>query len=162
VRIIITEEVLEMKKICIVYASMSGNTEKIADRLRTNLQNDFEIELLEMENLEASVLLKYDGILIGSYTWGDGELPFEAEDFYEELDELDLTGKVIGCFGSGDHAYPQFCASVDQLQEKVIERGAEVVKEGLKIELAPETEEDFEQCFAFAKQFSELLKAKAS
>jgi flavodoxin I len=72
-----------------------------------------------MDREDAEVLLQYDGILLGSYTWGDGELPFEAEDFYDQFDDLDLNGKVVGCFGSGDHAYPHFCAAVDIFQQKV-------------------------------------------
>jgi flavodoxin I len=147
-----------MKKVCIIYASMSGNTEEIAEEIKTTLQEDFQIKLLDMENLDASTISLYDGILLGSYTWGDGELPYEAEEFYDQLDHLDLTGKVVGCFGSGDHAYPAFCAAVDQFQEKVTARGAVVVKEGLKIELAPDTEEEFEQCYLFAYQFKDLLK----
>lgn len=144
------------KKVAIIYASMSGNTEDIATEVSKHLE-PFEFEMLEMENLDASVVLDYDGILLGTYTWGDGDLPYEAEEFHDQLDEIDLSGKVVGCFGSGDHAYPLFCEAVNHFQNKVIERGATVVQESLKIELAPESEEDLEQCKSFALQFVQLL-----
>ena len=74
-----------MAKILIAYASMSGNTES-ADLIKVSLDAfDHEVVLQEMEGMDAE-LLAYDGIILGSYTWGDGELPFEAEDFHEDLE----------------------------------------------------------------------------
>lgn len=35
-------------------------------------------------------------------------------------------------------------------EERLVERGAELVQEGLKIELSPEDEEDIEKCSNFA------------
>ncbi len=145
-----------MKKVCVVYASMTGNTEEIANILSKNLEA-FEVEQVEMEQADAANLLAYDGILLGSYTWGDGELPGEAEDFFNQLDEVDLTGKIVGVFGSGDTVYEQYCAAVDQFQEKVKERGATIVGEGLKIELSPDDDEQLEKCNNFAKEFTEKL-----
>ena len=75
---------------------------------------------------------------------GDGELPFEAEDFHEDLENIDLSGKKVAVFGSGDTAYELFCEAVTIFEERLVERGAELVQEGLKIELAPEDEEDVE------------------
>ena len=146
------------KKVAIIYASMSGNTEEIANEIAKHL-SPLEYKMLEMENLEATVIEEYDGVLIGTYTWGDGELPYEAEEFHEQLDEVELSGKVIGCFGSGDHAYPLFCEAVNHFQNKVIELGATVVEESLKIELAPESDEDLEQCKQFAEKFVALLES---
>ncbi|QZT32458.1 flavodoxin [Caldalkalibacillus thermarum TA2.A1] len=148
-----------MYRVVIIYASMTGNTEAIAmeiARCITNEAQNIQVETKEMEGLDAQVVLDYDGILLGSYTWGDGELPFEAEDFCDGLANLDLSGKVVACFGSGDHAYPQFCAAVDLLQKQVEECGACVLPNGLKIELEPD-EEDWEQCREFARLFIQLL-----
>ena len=52
--------------------------------------------------------------------------------FYEGLKELDLSGKIYGCLGSGEAFYGNFCKSVDDFDErfqltKAI-RGADVVK----------------------------------
>ena len=77
-----------MAKILIAYASMSGNTESIADLIKVSLDAfDREVVLQEMEGMDAEELLAYDGIILGSYTWGDGELPFEAEDFHDDLEK---------------------------------------------------------------------------
>lgn len=146
-----------MKKVCVVYASMTGNTEEIATLLANNLA-EFDAQMFQMENTDVSVITEYDGILLGSYTWGDGELPDEAQDFYDQLDDVDLTGKIVGCFGSGDTLYDQYCAAVDQLQEKAKERGATVMEDGLKIELSPDDDQKVEMIHSFAKKFALTLK----
>ncbi|MGG3891182.1 flavodoxin [Metabacillus fastidiosus] len=147
-----------MGKILITYASMSGNTEDIADLLKKSLESlDHKIELLEIEYLEPTDLLNYDGILIGSYTWGDGDLPYEAEDFYEDLADMDLSGKKAAVFGSGDTSYPKFCAAVDLFEERLKECGAEVIEDGIKMEFAPEGKEEIDRCVEFAVRFAERM-----
>ncbi|MFC4324288.1 flavodoxin [Litchfieldia salsa] len=147
-----------MAKIVIAYASMSGNTEEIADLLKESIVPfEHEIEVLEIEQMDVNDLLDYDGILIGSYTWGDGDLPYETDDFYEDLLTLDLTGKKAAVFGSGDHAYPKFCAAVDLLEERLKECNAELIQDGLKVELTPETQEEIDHCVDFAVNFASKI-----
>lgn len=88
---------------------------------------------------------------------GDGELPDETQDFYEHMDDVDLAVKVVGCFGSGDTLNDHYCAAVDQLQEKVKERGAAVMEEGLKIELSPDDDPKIEMTRSFAKKYYDSL-----
>lgn len=148
-----------MTKILIAYASMSGNTEEISELIKSNLEPfGYHIDMEEIEHLDIQKLVEYDGILLGVYTWGSGDLPYEVEDFYDEIENINLTGKKAAIFGSGDRSYPEFCAAVDLLEEKLELCGAEIVQKGLKIELAPETEEDIEHCNSFATSFSKNLE----
>jgi flavodoxin I len=148
-----------MAKILIAYASMSGNTEEISELIKSNLEPfGYDINIKEIEHLDVQKLVEYDGILLGVYTWGNGDLPYEVEDFYDEIENVDLTGKKAAIFGSGDRSYPEFCAAVDLLEEKLESSGAKIVQKGLKIELAPEAEEDIEQCNSFAICFSKRLE----
>lgn len=58
--------------------------------------------------------------IVASYTYGvDGDLPDEIVDFYEELEEIDLTGKIYGVVGSGDTFYEQFCTAVDDFETTI-------------------------------------------
>lgn len=153
-----------MANILITFASMSGNTEGIADIIKEQLeQEQHEVEVKEMEELFPGDIDEYEGILVGSYTWGEGDLPFEAEEFYDELEESDLTGKKAAAFGSGDTAYPDFCEAVNTFEDQLKSSGAEVVQEGIKIELSPSSDDEIEQIKAFAKNFSEkiLIKPKS-
>ncbi len=148
-------------KTLMVYASMSGNTEMIADLIEESLQNEgMHVERKEALDVEANDILSYDYILFGAYTWGDGELPDDFLDIYEDMDQLDLSGKKSAVFGSGDRAYEHFCGAVDLLEHRIAERGGELVMEGLKIEHAPYGE-DIDQCRQFAKEFAEQIGTKA-
>lgn len=147
-----------MNNILLIFASMSGNTEAVADEIVNGIKRAGGsvnvLDLIEVES--ASILLEYDAFLLGAYTWGDGELPDEFLDFYNEMNDLDLNGKMAAAFGSGDTSYPQFCKAVDLIEERLRERGAKVVQEGLKIELAP-TDEEIEKCQKFGEQFVQMV-----
>lgn len=148
----------QLGKCVMIFASMSGNTEEMADHIAGAIrETGNEIEVIDiMTTPEAFILEEYDGIILGAYTWGDGELPDDFLDFYDEMEEIHLTGKKAAVFGSCDSAYPKYGAAVDILEEKLRERGAEVVMEGLKIELTPE-DEDVEKCLQFGAEFIKHL-----
>ncbi|MBB6022665.1 flavodoxin I [Paenibacillus sp. JGP012] len=142
-----------MAKWLVAFASMTGNTEEIAELIAEGItQSGHEVDLKSVTDCNAADVLDYDGFMIGVYTWGDGELPDEFLDFYEELDELDLSGRRAAVFGSGDTSYEQFCKAVDLTAEKLQERGAEVSPETLKIEYSP-LEQEKETCRDFGIRF---------
>ncbi len=145
---------IAMPKFLVVFASLTGNTEEMADLIVEGIQSaGAEVDVKQSMDVDADILLAYDAFILGAYTWGDGELPDEFLDFYEDMDELDLAGKKAAVFGSGDTAYDQFAAAVDLLADKLKERGAELVQESLKIELNPSTE-DKDVCRNFGKHFA--------
>lgn len=72
-----------------------------------------------------------DICVIATYTYDEGELPFDLEDFYDELPEQDLSGKVYGVVGSGDsELYPDFFSAMQQWI---------LIKHLLKLELQKDT-----------------------
>ncbi len=148
----------QLNKFVMIFASMSGNTEEMADHIAGAIREaGNEIEVIDiMDTPKASILEEYDGIILGAYTWGDGDLPDDFLDFYDEMEEIQLAGKKAAVFGSCDSAYPKYGAAVDILEEKLRERGAEVVMKGLKVELTPE-DEDVEKCLQFGSEFVKYL-----
>ncbi|MBE1443210.1 flavodoxin [Paenibacillus sp. OAS669] len=147
-----------MSKIVMIFASMTGNTEAIADEIAEGIREaGGDVTQKYVMDSSGSELLQYDGILLGAYTWGDGELPDEFLDFYEELDELDLCGKKAAVFGSCDSSYAEYGAAVDTLTAKLQELGAEIALDGLKIELSPSQAEK-ELCRQYGVRFVEKLK----
>lgn len=104
----------------------------------------------------AEEITHYDGIILGSYTWGDGDLADDFLDFYDEMDDIQLDGKKAAVFGSCDSSYSEYGAAVDTLVTKLKELGAEVTLEGLKIELSP-SKDDKALCRQFGKQFVQSL-----
>ncbi|WP_312473565.1 flavodoxin [Neobacillus sp.] len=139
----------------IVYASMTGNTEEIANLVGDGIQAaGGSVVVKDILEVDVVDLQDYDGILLGAYTWGDGDLPDEYLDFYDEMDRLNLTGKRAAVFGSCDSSYEHRGRAVDILTEKLAELGAEVVLDGIKIDLAP-TAAEKEQCMKFGQSFME-------
>jgi len=145
-----------MPKVLIVYATWTGNSKEIAEVAANSFkEKDCEVQLSDCLQVKAEAFLAVDICVIATYTYGsEGNLPFEMEGFYEELEELDLSGKVFGTLGSGERFYGYFCKAAidfDELFEAVgAIRGANVVK----IELGP-NEEDRKHIARFA---ADLIK----
>ena len=141
-----------MVKALIVFASLTGNTEECAEIVAEALKKlDVDVEVVESMQAEPEDFLAVDICIIGTYTYGnDANLPDEFVDFYEELSEIDLTGKVFGAFGSGDHFYDKFCQSVDDFADQLASIGALKGAESVKVDLDA-NEEDTKDLEAFAK-----------
>jgi flavodoxin I len=151
-----------MSNILILYASVSGNTEMIARILIDTFKNrniDVDVKVFDEDQINAKDILQYDAILMGLYTWTDGELPFEVEDFYDEVSLLDLTGKVCGVFGSGDQFYDHFCGAVDIMYEQFEEVGATMITHKVKVDMDPEGEE-ISDCQRLAEEVCRLVGEK--
>src|SRR5690625_1958001 len=85
-----------MGKILVLYASTTGNTEIMADVIADTFEADgyeVNIKTFDFDWIEVEELSDYDAILIGTHTWDDGSLPYEVEDFYDELEETDITNQ---------------------------------------------------------------------
>lgn len=147
-------------EVVIVYTSMTGNTEEIAQILSDQVeQHGITVKKfhVEFDDIMALDLKNYDAILFGTYTWGDADLPFELEDFHEDLGDEDLSGKVVGLFGSCDSYYEFYGAAIEIMAKQFRAIGAEVIDPLLKIELAPEPEDD-EKIEQFVREFVDRVK----
>lgn len=141
----------------IVYASMTGNTEELADIVSKKLEElGHDVEVDECTTVEAADFEEADIAIVASYTYGDGDLPDEIVDFYEDLQDVDLSGKIYGVIGSGDTFYDYFCKSVDEFEEQFALTGATKGADSVKVDLAAE-EEDIENLERFAEELSAKL-----
>ena len=143
------EETMTLAKI--VFASMTGNTEEIADIVADKLRDlGVDVDVDECTTVDAEDFLEADIAIVATYTYGDGELPDEMMDFYEDLAGLDLTGKIYGVVGSGDTFYDEFCKAVDDFDAVFEGSGAEKGAESVKVDL-PAEDADLEHLVAFAE-----------
>jgi flavodoxin I len=146
------EKGVSKMKTIIVFTSMTGNTELMARTIADEFtKSGFHVELKDALEVDPAILQNYDNIMIGSYTWGDGDLPDEIMNFFEELKEVDLTGKTAAVFGPGDSSYQHFARAVDLFEELLKDQGCYILASGLKIDTVSEVDIQ-EKCILFARR----------
>ncbi len=146
-----------MGKILIVYCSMTGNTETIAKMVEEGIiEGGSEVVRKDVLEVDANEILDYEAVILGSYTWGEGEIPDEFLDYYDEINGLDFTGKKFAVFSSGDTSYDNFCGAVDILENRIEVNGGQIVLKSIKIEQYP-NEDDEVRCKEFGKRFVESI-----
>lgn len=153
-----------MSNLLMLYASMTGNTEQMAEIIEAYLKaknHKVVIKTFEFDPIDVEELLDYDGILIGTYTWDDGTLPYEVEDFYEELAHIDIKGKIVGVFGSADSFYETYGGAVDLMVDHLTDLGAELVPEKLVVDLTPD-KADARRCEHFAEKICKMVESNLS
>ncbi|MGI6512831.1 MAG: flavodoxin [Syntrophomonadales bacterium] len=121
-----------MERAIIVYGSNTGNTESLAGAVAEELQSRLDVTVQNVADISPDDILDYDLILLGSSTWNEGELQEDFQDFFEEMDRLDLSGKKVAVFGPGDSSWEEYCRAVDLLEEKSRELRADLIAPGFK------------------------------
>lgn len=115
-------------KIALFYGSTTGNTEEIAEQIQRIFGSE-RVALFDVAEEPLSHADNYQQIIMGIPTWDYGEVQSEWEDVWDELDQLDLSGKQVALFGLGDQiGYGEwFLDAMGLLHEKVVARGAQPV-----------------------------------
>ncbi|MCC3236767.1 flavodoxin [Pediococcus acidilactici] len=141
---------------------MTGNNEDCADIITEALEDlGVEVDETEISQTDAAELKDYDINVIVPYTYDEGALPEEGLDFYDDLAELDLSGKIYGVAGSGDTFYEEFyCVAVDKFSEALTKANATKGTADLKINLAPESQEDLDHLDQFAQDLVDAYNAQ--
>ena len=145
----------------VIYASWTGTTMEIANILATELRA-LKIETSVKACTEAypSEFQQVNICVVATYTYGsDGALPEEAEDFFDDLEDVDLYGKIYGVLGSGDRVYKKFCPAVDYFADQFEKTGATRGSDLLKINLQPD-EHDKLAIKEFARNLIDALARK--
>ena len=87
-----------MKTTIVVYGSSTGTCEAIAEKIAQKLG----CEAIDVQNLTADVVSNNQNLILGTSTWGAGELQDDWYDGLKVLQGADLSGKTIALFGCGD------------------------------------------------------------
>lgn len=124
-----------MAKAFIVYGSTTGNTQTLAGFIADGLEAaGIDVRVKNVVDADPRDMLNYDIILLGSSTWGDGDLQDDFINFYDKMEGDFLRGKRAAAFGPGDSTYEHFCVAVDKLEDKLRECRADIIANGLKID----------------------------
>ena len=151
-----------MASILMIYTSQTGNTELLTDILESELQqlgHQVTVKSFEFDVIDIDRLADYDAVLIGTYTWDDGELPYEAEDFYIDLEGADLTNQIFGVYGSADSFYDTYGLAIELMGDRLKNLGAIMISERLIVDLTPDKKDEV-RCSDFAKLVTNTIQTE--
>jgi flavodoxin I len=109
-----------MSKIGIFYGSSIGNTEGVARKIAKKLDVG-SADVYDVGKAKAGDLAACDVLLLGSSTWGLGDLQDDWERFLPTVVSTDLSGKKIALFGCGDSSSysDTFCDAMGKIYRAV-------------------------------------------
>ncbi|MGE7758654.1 flavodoxin domain-containing protein [Peribacillus sp. NPDC097895] len=140
-------------KVFIGYVSLSGNTEKMAINIKNRMKAvGCEVYMERLDTVEVDTLKDFDLAFIGLYTWNHEDLPYEANEFYEEISQVDFHGVKVAFFGAGDLNHPKPCAAIHILSDKMKEYGFDVYDRVWKTHQESTTYDEIRKCEVFADQ----------
>ena len=141
-----------MSKMAVIYWSMTGNTQAMAEAIADGAREaGAQADLFSVDQVTVDQALEYDKLALGCPAMGAEVLEeAEFEPFFTEL-EGRLGGKKVALFGSYDWGDGQWMRDWAQRADSA---GANVYQdEGLILHLTPD-EEGLEQCRTFGAGFA--------
>lgn len=111
-----------MKKTAIFYGSSSGVTADVAKKLAEIMKVDDVYDVAETSPFK---MAEYDRLILGSSTHGNGELQDDWYDFLGGAEAMDLAGKEVAIFGTGDVGMADtFCDAIAKIRHGLEHTGA--------------------------------------
>ena len=97
-------------KLTLLVGTMTGTAQLVAQELELVWDDgEIQVETLLMDELDSSVFERDGVFLVVTSTYGQGDVPDNAKNFYEDLKARrpDLTRVRYGVFGLGDRTYAE-------------------------------------------------------
>lgn len=97
-------------KLNLLVGTMTGTAQLVAQELELVWDDgELKVETLLMDKLDSSVFEREGVFLIVTSTYGQGDVPDNAKNFYEDLKAKrpDLSRVRYGIFGLGDRTYAE-------------------------------------------------------
>lgn len=126
-----------MTKVGIFFGTDTGNTRRIAKNIADVLTTAIAAKPVNIRNASVSSLLDYDTLILGTPTYGEGQLPGLStgnateswEEFLPKMAGLDLRGKKVAIYGLGNQkGYPgEFVDAMFYLYEQFKQCGATMI-----------------------------------
>lgn len=126
-----------MSKIGIFFGTDTGSTRLVAKKIYGLLGEELADKPKNINRASPAELLKYDALILGTPSYGVGDLPGMAvgcqeanwAEFVPYLDDADLSGKRVALFGLGhqERYASRFASSLIKLYQVFYGAGANMV-----------------------------------
>lgn len=129
-----------MSKVHLIYASTTGNTEAVMEKIAQQLtQAGYTPELHRSENTQIDTIMDNELFILGVSTWSQGIINPFFDDLLAQIVSGDMNGKIAAFVGLGDKYYtdPHFNKGIDTLQESFLKAGGKAIHTTLKIDGDP-------------------------
>ncbi|HEX3992137.1 MAG TPA: flavodoxin domain-containing protein [Acetobacteraceae bacterium] len=127
----------------ILFGTESGNAEALAMRARKSAAKlGFAVKLADMADTSPAQMAEIPNLLLIASTWGEGDPPQRAVDFYEAImaDDAPRFNKTrFAVLSLGDRAYAQFCEIGRRFDERLAALGATRIVDRIDCDLDFET-----------------------
>ena len=110
----------------IFYATSTGNTEEVANKIHEKLEG---FEIIDIASDGVAKMNDCNSLVIGVSTWGEGELQDDWEDCFDEIKDIDFSDKTVAFFGLGDQETysDEFVDAMGIMYETINEKGANII-----------------------------------
>ena len=110
------------------YGSSTCYTEMAAEKIRDIIG----LELVTLHNLKddaVALMEQYDVLILGIPTWDFGEIQEDWEAIWDQLDSVNLDGKIVAMYGMGDQlGYGEwFLDALGMLHDKLAPKGVSFI-----------------------------------
>ena len=123
----------------LLYGSESGNAETLALKARKLAQrHGFDARVLDMADADPAALAKAQNLVVFVATWGEGDPPQRAADFYTKLmadGAPRLEGVKFAVLSLGDTAYANFCSVGQTIDARLEALGAQRAADRVDLDL---------------------------
>lgn len=90
-----------MSAITIIYGSSMGNTQNAAEEIASAL-SAHSVKTIDVSNASKEDFESAEVLILGSSTWGLGDLQDDWESGIDTLKSANISGKKVALFGCGD------------------------------------------------------------
>ena len=139
----------------ILYATQTGNAETVAKKLESLAkERGFIVNLNEMNFHNINTFRQLRNVAIITSTYGNGELPDMALDFWDELknSKTEISSLRYGLITLGDRSHEIFCGGGRSISKKLEELGCKKVIKNL------ECDGDTEGTYEWSIKFLDSIK----
>ena len=123
----------------ILFGTESGNSEALAARARKAATKlGFSVKVVDMADTTPAKMAEVSNLLLIAATWGEGDPPQRAVDFYEALlaDDAPRFDKTkFAVLALGDRAYAQYCEVGRRIDERLAALGGTRVVDRIDCDL---------------------------